>query len=366
MQIQNNMNNKMMSLDALQETENDKEQFVQSGRSMVEMLGVLAVIGVLSVGGIAGYSYGMNKYRANETINDVNLRAMDVISQLTQRNTPNLASWATTSTAGYPISLNSDEALSNYYIRVEKVPLEVCDIISEIMPDNVEILVDNDTHSCADGENVMDFVFEEFKTDNTRNTSVCPTGTSAEGLGGYAYATDPRGNRCYCEIADTKWDVTTSTCIAQDGSCSSYVDCDRDEYCQFLNVRCEKIPTVGKCLNISECSEGTENEGFWMSDNVFSVEGCKLDPWTAADLCAAKNMRMATREDIGCNFISGGDNTCTSQAFISLKDAGMLCSSRSCWLDRHENTSTLYSYELGTSGVIGYSCGNSGRALCVK
>ena len=28
----------------------------QSGRSMVEMLGVLAIIGVLSVGGISGYS----------------------------------------------------------------------------------------------------------------------------------------------------------------------------------------------------------------------------------------------------------------------------------------------------------------------
>ncbi|MBR2136742.1 MAG: prepilin-type N-terminal cleavage/methylation domain-containing protein [Alphaproteobacteria bacterium] len=28
----------------------------QSGRSMIEMLGVLAIIGVLSVGGIAGYS----------------------------------------------------------------------------------------------------------------------------------------------------------------------------------------------------------------------------------------------------------------------------------------------------------------------
>ena len=41
-----------------------KEQ--ESGRSMVEMLGVLAIIGVLSVGGIAGYTTAMNKYRANE------------------------------------------------------------------------------------------------------------------------------------------------------------------------------------------------------------------------------------------------------------------------------------------------------------
>ena len=31
----------------------------ESGRSMIEMLGVLAIIGVLSVGGIAGTMYGV-------------------------------------------------------------------------------------------------------------------------------------------------------------------------------------------------------------------------------------------------------------------------------------------------------------------
>ena len=43
----------------------------ENGRSMVEMLGVLAIIGVLSVGGIAGYTLAMNKYRANEIVNAV-------------------------------------------------------------------------------------------------------------------------------------------------------------------------------------------------------------------------------------------------------------------------------------------------------
>ena len=38
----------------------------QIGRSMVEMLGVLAIIGVLSVGGIAGYSKAMEKYNINK------------------------------------------------------------------------------------------------------------------------------------------------------------------------------------------------------------------------------------------------------------------------------------------------------------
>lgn len=40
----------------------------ESGRSMVEMLGVLAIIGVLSIGGIAGYTIAMNRYRANEIL----------------------------------------------------------------------------------------------------------------------------------------------------------------------------------------------------------------------------------------------------------------------------------------------------------
>ena len=38
----------------------------QNGRSMVEMLGVLAIIGVLSVGSIAGYSKAMYKYKINK------------------------------------------------------------------------------------------------------------------------------------------------------------------------------------------------------------------------------------------------------------------------------------------------------------
>ncbi|MBQ3695836.1 MAG: hypothetical protein II938_02565 [Alphaproteobacteria bacterium] len=50
----------------------------ESGRSMVEMLGVLAIIGVLSVGGIAGYTMAMKNYKANEIINSFALAAMAI------------------------------------------------------------------------------------------------------------------------------------------------------------------------------------------------------------------------------------------------------------------------------------------------
>ena len=43
---------------------------VSAGRSMIEMLGVLAIIGVLSVGGIAGYSKAMEQFKINKTIDE--------------------------------------------------------------------------------------------------------------------------------------------------------------------------------------------------------------------------------------------------------------------------------------------------------
>ena len=43
----------------------------QSGRSMVEMLGVLAIIGVLSVGGIAGYSKAMAKFKLSKAMDQI-------------------------------------------------------------------------------------------------------------------------------------------------------------------------------------------------------------------------------------------------------------------------------------------------------
>ena len=54
------------------------KQINENGRSMVEMLGVLAIIGVLSVGGIAGYSKAMNKYKINKTTDQVSMLVANI------------------------------------------------------------------------------------------------------------------------------------------------------------------------------------------------------------------------------------------------------------------------------------------------
>ena len=59
----------------------------QSGRSMIEMLGVLAIIGVLSVGGIAGYSKAMNKFKTNKIADNVSMLVANIKTLYAQQNT---------------------------------------------------------------------------------------------------------------------------------------------------------------------------------------------------------------------------------------------------------------------------------------
>jgi len=54
----------------------------QKGRSMVEMLGVLAIVGVLSVGGVYGYGVAMKKHKANELLHQASMLATTISSQI--------------------------------------------------------------------------------------------------------------------------------------------------------------------------------------------------------------------------------------------------------------------------------------------
>ena len=58
-----------------------KVKSFELGRSMIEMLGVLAIIGVLSVGGIAGYSKAMEKFKINKVIEEYSYLIQGLIEQ---------------------------------------------------------------------------------------------------------------------------------------------------------------------------------------------------------------------------------------------------------------------------------------------
>ena len=52
----------------------------EKGRSMVEMLGVLAVVGVLSLGALGGYSKAVGKYKTDRLIEQLSMLAMNIRS----------------------------------------------------------------------------------------------------------------------------------------------------------------------------------------------------------------------------------------------------------------------------------------------
>lgn len=55
---------------------------LENGRSMIEMLGVLAIIGVLSVGGIAGYYKAMEKFKLNKAVENYSMLIYGVLEHL--------------------------------------------------------------------------------------------------------------------------------------------------------------------------------------------------------------------------------------------------------------------------------------------
>ena len=110
---------------------NKGKKITESGRSMVEMLGVLAIIGVLSIGAVAGYKFALNKFRANEIIHELDLRALDLSVQIT--NTNNIingdlkTSFSNLLVGQYPASQKRMQNNSDYFeIKVSDLSDQIC------------------------------------------------------------------------------------------------------------------------------------------------------------------------------------------------------------------------------------------------
>jgi len=83
----------------------------ESGRSMIEMLGVLAIIGVLSVGGIAGYSQAMNKFKVTKTTDQIQTMVTNIRTLFASQKSYISVSTADADVAGvmYSVGILTDE-----------------------------------------------------------------------------------------------------------------------------------------------------------------------------------------------------------------------------------------------------------------
>lgn len=90
----------------------------EKGRSMIEMLGVLAIVGILSVGGIAGYSKAMAKYKTTRLVNDISEIVMNIRSlYMNQQSTSGLTIETLVRSNVIPHSMIHGNVESSYTIK---------------------------------------------------------------------------------------------------------------------------------------------------------------------------------------------------------------------------------------------------------
>lgn len=139
-----------------------RKHSAETGRSMLEMLAVLSLVGILSLGGIAGYRYAVHKMWANETISELNTYVIDVSSQFFSSDLVRLSfgNIPSHTRGGYSLRAYQSETPGYFGLEISQVPQNVCRSIVEAawrMPDSFKI---NDTEVVYQKENSV------WKTDS--------------------------------------------------------------------------------------------------------------------------------------------------------------------------------------------------------
>ena len=303
-----------------------KNLHFESGRSIVEMLGTLAIIGVLSIGGITGYSYGMDKYRANRTMYDVNVRAVDVLAQFDATGDASLDGWKNEKTI-YPITLE-DETIG---IQVSGVPTRVCELMVEGMENSAKAVkinaeyVGENAGDCGD-ENTLVFYFDEDEE----------SGGRVEKCGDIV-----------CEQCQT-CDTSTNTCVAvPDGTLPSDMPtCVNNGYKSYC-VMGTCLPDGSKeCGGDPECSFYMEGECLTLDSGYLleaGIEGYRCtkngqDGFCMAGICEAFNS-VDCPGDKGCVVKINGEclniiSTCTKDNKNGVCSTDGICMPDKCFSER--------------------------------
>ncbi len=159
----------------------------EQGRTMTEMLGVLVIMGVLSLVGIAGYQWGMNKLKANDLIAELNYYVVDLSSQMIRGGDLDVSS--------IPDHIRNGNGLTTYQVvgvdffgfTVSDVTKGVCEQVLNsdwttpryIRVNGKQVIFDgipgadaiSVAEACSEEKNEMTFEF--YKTPDSCNLNFC-------------------------------------------------------------------------------------------------------------------------------------------------------------------------------------------------
>ena len=190
----------------------------ETGRSMIEMLGVLAIIGVLSIAAVAGYRFALLKFRANEVTNELNMRAINVSAQMLntgtvyEKNELIEDGFGDTLTVGFPVETAISDRNTDYFeILVSDIPADLCRQILRDYENPIMIFVNNvrynaDTTICDDEtQNALNDMGFIYKNDLGTHEACSEKGYF-----------DEEDFQCHCS-GNTYLDIYTNDCLCPAG-----------------------------------------------------------------------------------------------------------------------------------------------------
>ena len=268
----------------------------EQGRSMVEMLGTLAIMGVLSAGAIGGYSYAMNKHRTNELIYEATKRAQWVGTQLEMnKNAQNIGfgGFGTDTFGGgkFTGTVKTDLANPNQFgIVVSGLKEAVCENIVKGLESETNGVIravkttdgsaDFDQDNCADNAEFLLVFNRDLSTSDSEITATepeVPATTEPLGNGECSYHGTWEGSYCACHSG---W--YGETCSDKVNPCS--------DHGYWVNYGCGSWCVCDQNWGGNNCSENKENScsghGSWETIPWDGIQGCTCDAGWDGDDCS--------------------------------------------------------------------------------
>ncbi len=227
------------------------------GRSMVEMLGVLAVVGLLSIMAFAGFRIALNKHYANEILNEGNKRAVIVAGQIGfNQGTPSLSEFANNTFTGgtFDSSVTTNPQTESFALKVSNVPEDVCEQILTMIDEHtmlrrlaLEGNMSLGVANCSSSDSSYLLVYNDDLTDNDKQHS-CQTDSECDtACGTCQIAEGATKGVCTneCEIIPTT--CTTNDECANAGVCAGCVKAEGAETgtCQYACEELEYLKGTG-------------------------------------------------------------------------------------------------------------------------
>ena len=316
----------------------------ENGRSMVEIIGVLAIAGVLSVGGIVGYILSIDKRQANEILNASLLRAKVASMQLLQDPNANIESvlneFEENDVGGAVFgSIEKIENKKRFKIKFEAGHAPTFDVCTQMK------IIAGDTNGIIDfGENCDALT---YNNDLSATKEAADYKTPAECKAPYTWCSGWETPGCSeeccqgfglecCDVSTGKVSSDGTICHIDGiigeclhGVCVEQIEgkaCNPNNYsgnkdCGGLNSGYYCYYTTQKCQKVTAESRETSKL------KTDSREGRGTDWYTAMSFCAAIGKKMPSLGDLSIKIPTSGDKQC----FLSdCPDGGVQVSGGPC------------------------------------